>query len=91
VAPNFGTRIISPHSLDGGLFLSALAVHTWLALFAICLVVVRLLESFGTATATVQWLLKRGRDHPFDAIGYVAAALVFVGTCVARPLLRWMS
>jgi hypothetical protein len=32
----------------------------------------------------MQWFIKRGRDHPLDAIGMVAALIVFIATSVLR-------
>jgi hypothetical protein len=35
-----------------------------------------------------QWFIKQGQHHPLEAIGYVAAAAVFVGTAIAHAIWR---
>jgi len=69
-------------STSAMLFLPAMATHLWLPLFVFGAIGVRLVNSFVWATEKMQWFLKRGRDHPYQAIGYVAAAIVFVGTAL---------
>lgn len=64
-----------------GLTLSALFVHLWLPFFAICVGLVKGLNYVLLATKQVQWFIKRGKDHPLDALGLVAAPLVFLNSC----------
>jgi hypothetical protein len=34
----------------------------------------------------MQWFLKQGHLHPLDAIGYVAAVIVFLATIAGRAV-----
>jgi hypothetical protein len=63
---------------------AAVAVHFWLLLFALGILVLRLLSPLLWAAGKVQWFIKQGQFHPVEAVGYVAAALVFVTTAIAR-------
>jgi hypothetical protein len=54
----------------------AFLAHVWLLLL-FGAVGVRLIFWFFHAVAGVQWLIKRGDEHPITAIGMVAAVLVF--------------
>jgi hypothetical protein len=78
----FSDRIL----MSRNIVLPALLVHLWLRLFAACIVLMKVLDGLLWTTARAQWFLKRGKDHPLDAIGYVAATLVFIGTYAARLL-----
>lgn len=70
---------ITSHDYDVNvLFVPAVAIHLWLPLFALCVGLVQLTNYFGLAAAKMQWLLKQGQQRPLEAIGSVAAALVFV-------------
>jgi hypothetical protein len=66
------------------MFLSGLAVHLWLPLLGFGLLCVTGLNYLMRAIGGMQWFLKRGNDHPLDAVGWVLAAIVFVGTAVIR-------
>jgi hypothetical protein len=71
-------------------FSSALVVHSWLLLFAFGVVVVQLLNYFRSATRGVTWFLKRGREHPLEAVGFVGPMAVFLvaaGIVVIRSLI----
>jgi|SRR5262245_3632240 len=61
-------------------------VHLWLPLFALCVLLLRGLSYFRLAVGRTQWFLRGGREHPLDAIGYVAAGLVFVATVVIQNI-----
>jgi hypothetical protein len=61
-----------------------LAVHLWLSLPALCIVLRRVLNWHRLGVGVAQWFFKDGKDHPLDAIGYVAAALVFAGAGAMR-------
>jgi hypothetical protein len=63
------------------LSLSALVVHLWLSLFSVCVGLLRVLDHLRAAVGWTQWLVKNGRQHPFDAIRYVAAAAIII--CIA--------
>jgi hypothetical protein len=62
----------------------ALAVHFWLPLVALCIVLLRALNLLRVAVGKTQWFFKGGKERPLDAIGYVAATLVFAGAGVLR-------
>jgi hypothetical protein len=64
----------------------ALAVHLWLVVVAIGLVGMKALTYMAKATDAMQWFIKQGRDHPLDAVGMVAAAMVFVTASTASVL-----
>lgn len=68
------------------LFYSALIIHLWLPLFAVSVILVRLANWFLSATVWMQWFLARGERHPLEAVGFVAASIVFLGTV----LLYWL-
>jgi hypothetical protein len=60
---------------------SALVVHLWLPLFSISAGFLRaVIYSVGWG----QWLLKNADQHPFKAVGFVAATIVFVGTIIMQ-------
>jgi len=64
----------------------ALAVFVWLPLFALGILIVRLLTPLSWIVGRAQWFLKEGKEHPLKAIGYVAAVVVFLGTVAARAV-----
>jgi hypothetical protein len=64
----------------------ALAVFTWLPLFALGILIARLLTPLSWMVGRTQWFLKEGKDHPLKAIGYVAAVVIFLGTLAARAI-----
>ena len=70
----------------GLLVLPALAVHLWLPLFGFGLLCVRGLNYLFLAIGGMQWFLKRGNDHPLDAVAYVLGAIAFVGTGILQLL-----
>jgi hypothetical protein len=65
---------------------AAFVVHMWLPLFGICVLLLRPLNYFRSAVGAVQWFLKKGQEHPLDAIGNVAAGLVFVVALVIQHI-----
>jgi hypothetical protein len=60
------------------LILPALATHFWLLLLAAAVASVKAANYFLWSVGKMQWFLKEGHKHPLDALGYVAATLVFV-------------
>jgi hypothetical protein len=62
----------------------ALAVHLWLPLFGVAIVIAQALTWLARAAGWMQWFLKQGRDHPFEAVGLVASGIVFVGSVVLQ-------
>lgn len=63
----------------------ALVVHLWLPLFAIGVLLTQSLNYFLKASVWMQWFIKRGKSHPFEAIGYVAAVVSFA----IAGILQW--
>jgi hypothetical protein len=55
----------------------AMAVFLWLPLFAVGLLVIRILTPFSWIVAKAQWGLKEGDQHPLKAVGCVIAVIVF--------------
>jgi hypothetical protein len=64
----------------------ALAVFTWLPLFAFGILIARSLTPLSWIVGRTQWFLKEGKEHPLKAIGYVAAVVVFLGTVAGRAV-----
>jgi hypothetical protein len=63
---------------------AALIVHLWLPVCGLCVAVLKMLNYFRLAVGRTQWFISRGNDHPLEAIGYVAAIIVFVTTMSVR-------
>jgi hypothetical protein len=83
--PTFAELMLSAFTFPGLFFaLPALAVFAWLPLFALGILVARLLTPLSWVVGNTQWALKEGKEHPLKAIGYVAAVVVFIGTVAAR-------
>jgi hypothetical protein len=70
--------ILNYDDFQGALNIAALLVHLWLPFFALCVGLLKGLNYFQLATKGAQWFLKQGRLHPLDALGFVAAPLVFL-------------
>jgi hypothetical protein len=69
------------------LMIPATIVFAWLPLFGISLLLIRLFNLLSPVVSKLQWAIKGGPDHPLIAVGYVAAAIVFVIAVVWRILL----
>jgi hypothetical protein len=61
------------------LLIAALVVHLWLPLFAIA-------AGLVSALRWTQWFLRDGRQRPYQAIGYLVAAMVLVGGFVWKGI-----
>ena len=72
----FDFGVHNPKSLV--IFEPALFVNSWILLFACGAGLLRLCYPFFKAVSWAQWFLKAGGQHPFRAIGMVAAALTFI-------------
>jgi hypothetical protein len=70
------------------LFLASLVVHLWLPLFLLAAWALRGTEYLKLAIGWTQWFIRQGRHHPFEAIGYVASAIVFVSTAAIQYVWR---
>ena len=64
--------------------LAALIVHLWLPMLALCIGIVKTLNWLRVAVGRTQWFFKTGNEHPLEALGYVAAGLVFIGVGAVR-------
>jgi hypothetical protein len=67
--------------------LAALAVFAWLPLFALGILVTRLVAPFSWLIAKAQWALNEGYKHPLKAVGCVAAIIVFAIAAVLQTSL----
>jgi hypothetical protein len=56
----------------------ALIVHLWLPLFLLSAVLNAGLVKFFKAVRWAQWAIKRGAQHPLEAIGMTASVVVFI-------------
>jgi hypothetical protein len=68
--------------------LPALLVFAWLPLFALGILMARLLTPLSWVVGRTQWFLNEGKEHPLRAIGYVAAVVVFLGTVAGRAVFK---
>jgi hypothetical protein len=71
--------ILGPNGMEAVhrlVILPAFATHMWLPLLAISAVLVKIANSLLWSVGWMQWFLKQGHEHPLEAIGYVAGALV---------------
>jgi len=59
-----------------------LLVYLWLPLLVLAGTVTVAMNAFFRAVGWAQWFIRRGNSHPLDAIGMVAAGVVFVGASV---------
>jgi hypothetical protein len=66
------------------LLAAAFVVHLWLPLLSVCVGILRAANYFRRAVGWTQWFLKEGRQRPLDAIGCVAALIVFTGAIIAK-------
>jgi prolipoprotein diacylglyceryltransferase len=64
----------------------ALFVHLWLVVFVVALLGARLGYMMLRAVEWAEWLLKRGEQHPFKAIGVIGAALAFIVVGLGKNL-----
>ncbi len=64
----------------------AFLVFAWLPLFALGIMIARLLMPLSWIVGRTQWFLKEGKEHPLKAIGYAAAVIVFLGTVAGRAV-----
>jgi hypothetical protein len=74
--------LVISHPKDFLLMAPALLVHLWLPLFVFGASGVKLLYPIFRAVEWAQWFLKRGSQHPLEAIGTVVAILVFAVTAI---------
>ena len=72
-------------------FFGAMVVYLWLPLLALAAGAAKTLNYFRLAVGWAQWFLKQGQNHPLEAIGYVAAIIVFTATVVSRLLFTMIN
>jgi hypothetical protein len=77
---------VASSMIVGTTALPAVAVFGWLLLFALGILIARLLMPMSWIVGRTQWFLKEGKEHPLKAIGYVAAVVVFLGTVAGRAV-----
>jgi hypothetical protein len=88
--------IINKYSVFGFPFLMALwelsapalGVHLWLPLFALAIGLTQVCGWLFKAVGWMQWFLKQGQHHPFQAVGYVASVIVFVSSVIIEYVWR---
>jgi hypothetical protein len=66
---------------------AALAVHLWLPLFGLGLFILRGGALFAKPVAFMRWFLEQGDNHPYEAVGYVAAGTVFLTGAIVHWLI----
>jgi hypothetical protein len=76
------------------ILLAALVVHLWLPLLVLCVGILKTINYLRLAIGWTQWFIKQGHQHPLDAVGYVAAVIVFVPMAIYTylvPLIAWLK
>lgn len=91
-------QIFEKNDYDWGLFYSfavnmpaALLVYLWLPAFVVGAVTLRVIKPFFAIVKWMQWFIKRGADHPFEAIGLTAAVLNFSVVVIVEGVHRIMG
>ncbi|MGY3104219.1 MULTISPECIES: hypothetical protein [unclassified Bradyrhizobium] len=69
-----------PSTWSESLVAPALAVHSWLLLFAIAVAALKLFNPFVRSIGWLQWLVANGKNRPIEVIGYIASAVVLIGS-----------
>jgi hypothetical protein len=94
-----GIVVVGPSSFDFG-YLSfftkasllaavpAALVFSWLPLFAVGIVVIRLLSPLSWLVTQLQWAIKSCEGRPLKAIGYVAGAIVLAVMAVLQFIIK---
>ncbi len=72
-------------------FLPALLIHLWLPLFLIAAIVNRGVGKFFQAVKWAQWFIKRGAQHPLEAMGMTASVIVFAVAVVIRLVIYFSA
>lgn len=81
--------IANPAGTSRVLLLPAFAVYLWLPLFALGLLGTRAFNGWRWAARLLLPFLKDGGQHPLQAVGYVAALIVFLASAGAK-LAGWL-
>lgn len=69
-----------------GMLWGALAVHAWLVLLALGVFFLQLANYFVLSVRWMQWFLRYGERHPFDAIGCIAGVWVCLAMAAAQTV-----
>jgi hypothetical protein len=72
-------------------FAPAFLVHLWLPLFLVAALINSGSRAFFRVAGLAQRFIKHGDEHPFDAIGIVAAILVFVVTMIWKVAVHFSA
>jgi hypothetical protein len=80
LVPRYGFRDYSMYP--------AFVVHLWLPLFAMAVMGAQLLVWLSKAVGWMESFLKRGRHRPFEAVGYVAAAITLIAATGIQVITR---
>jgi hypothetical protein len=73
-------------SSNRALLLPALLIHAWLPLFGVSAIVTRLLSWLFRFLEVSHWFIRRRNEAPLQAIGLVAATIIFIGVSIFRIL-----
>jgi hypothetical protein len=76
-AEDFSPHMLWEAYLPALLFFPGIVVFAWLPLFAAGIVLLRMINPLLITVRKAQWFFKDGKDHPLEAIGLVASAIVF--------------
>jgi hypothetical protein len=80
--------MLTPSSESVPYFLPPMLVYLWLPLVGGAVIGAQLLTALPKAAGWMQWFIKQGQHHPFEALGYVAAAIVLAGTAAWQWIAR---
>jgi hypothetical protein len=82
-------RLIRYEGMRWSLLVPAFAVHLWMPLFALGVLVAQFINSVRMAGRFSQWFFAQGKAHPLRSIGYIAGAATFVLASVTRLMPQW--
>ena len=77
-----------PNAALNPLALAALVVHLWLPLLAVAVMITQFVSYVLSGALWMQWFLRQGQHHPFQAVGYVASAIVFISGVIIQYVWR---
>lgn len=69
----------------------ALIVYAWLPLLLIGALINSGIAAFFKAVGFAQWFIKRGNQHPFEAIGITTSAIAFIAAAVWQVLSLFLT
>ncbi|MCP3395753.1 hypothetical protein [Bradyrhizobium sp. CCGB20] len=80
-------RFIANQTFRWAFLAPAFLVHLWLPLFALGVIVAKVLNSLRAAGKFSQWFFVQGDAHPLRSIGYIAGAATFLVTAAVMLML----